>query len=240
MRIALLEDDRDTANIMTVWIESDGHHVARFESGGALTKALQRETYDLLILDWLLPDINGDEVLRWVREHVGWQMPVIFITQKDSQEDIVAGLNLGADDYMTKPVDAAELLARISAVARRYRQHPESEASLECAPFRFDLSGHTVMRDTQPLALTQKEYELALFLFRNIGRLLSRAHILESVWGRSADVTTRTVDIHVSRLRKKMGLSEESGWRLSAVYYHGYRLESVAGADVSLAHEQER
>jgi DNA-binding response OmpR family regulator len=227
MRIGLLEDDDDVARLMETWLKSAGHHVYHFARGGDCISALQRESFDLLILDWLLPDINGDEVLVWVRENVGWNVPVIFITQRDSQEDIVAALNKGADDYMTKPVGSAELLARIGALARRVRGGGEEGRILLLPPYELDFQARRIKCDGEDVTLTKKEYDLAAFLFRHAGELLSRAHILEAVWGRKADVTTRTVDIHISRLRKKLNFSDVTGWRLNAIYHHGYRLEPV-------------
>lgn len=233
MRIALLEDDVATAQLLSAWIRAAGHNVFHFERGKALLQALQRESFDLLLLDWLLPDVPGDEVLKKIREQYGWAVPVVFITQKDLAEDIVFGLNAGADDYITKPVRPDELLARLHAVARRFGAEVK-ETAVQFSPFSFDLRSHSVSRDGQTLSLTQKEFDLALFMFRHAGQLLSRAHLLENVWGRNASVTTRTVDIHLSRLRRKLGLSEGSSWRLSAVYNYGYRLESLSPKTYSM------
>lgn len=225
MRIALLEDDNATGEILKAWLEADGHRVYRFSEGSQLIFTLQRDTFDLICLDWFLPDTTGDVVLVWIREHLGWNVPVIFLTSRDAKADIANGLRLGADDYIPKPVSASELLARVGALARRFGRSEESV--LERHPFLFDLRSRTVMRNGEPIVLTQKEFELAAFLFQHAGALLSRNHILETVWGRSTNVTTRTVDIHMSRLRKKLGLTEAAGWRLAAVYHHGYRLEEV-------------
>lgn len=233
MRIALLEDDVATAQLLTAWIQAAGHNVYHFERGKALLQALQRESFDLLLLDWLLPDIPGDEVLKQIREQRGWSVPVVFITQRDTAEDIVLGLNSGADDYITKPVRPDELLARLHAVARRFGGDVK-ESAVQFSPYSFDLRSHSVSRDGKALSLTQKEFDLALFIFRHAGQLLSRAHLLENVWGRNASVTTRTVDIHLSRLRRKLSLGDGSGWRLCAVYNYGYRLESVSAKTYSM------
>lgn len=218
-----------TAKLVSVWLNGAGHAVHHFGLGASLLQAMQRDSFDLLLLDWVLPDIQGDDVLQRVRNTLGWDLPVIFMTQKHSQEDIVRGLELGADDYMAKPVTSSELLARINAVVRRFK--PETrEQILDRGPYRLDLRARTLTRDGEPVVLTQKEFDLAAFIFRNVGRLVSRGHILESVWGRNASVTTRTVDIHMSRLRRKLGLGDASGWRLSAIYNHGYRLEPPSSA----------
>lgn len=224
MRIALLEDDEMTAKLVSVWLNGAGHAVHHFSLGASLLQAVQRDSFDILLLDWVLPDIQGDEILQKVRSTLGWTLPVIFMTQKGLQEDIVQGLELGADDYMIKPVTSSELLARMNAVMRRFKPETRDQI-LECGPYHLDLRARILQRAGEPIFLTQKEFDLAAFIFRNIGQLVSRGHILEAVWGRNASVTTRTVDIHMSRLRRKLGLGSTSGWRLSAIYNHGYRLE---------------
>lgn len=228
MRIALLEDDEQLGPLIALWLEGAGHAPQLFASGAALIKALDRDSFDLLILDWMLPDTTGDKVLLWAREHIDWSIPVIFVTGRDSEEEIVAGLNLGADDYIAKPLRQQEFLARVAAVTRRAQAAVAPSGRLTFPPFELDTGSRSVQREGEPVELTQKEYELALFLFRNHGRLLSRSHILQSVWGHQADITTRTVDTHISRLRTKLGLNPESGWQLNSIYNHGYRLERLA------------
>lgn len=224
MRIALLEDDVPQANLMRIWLEAAGHDCRLFRAGNPLLEALRHDSYDLLVLDWLLPDINGDEVLKWVRTHVGWHVPVLFVTQMDSEADVVRVLELGADDYMAKPVKPLEMLARITALGRRANALNDDQPRLP-GGFTVDMVARVIARDGMVLELTHKEFELAVFLFRHVGRLLSRAYILEQVWGHSVQLNTRTVDTHISRVRTKLGLIPENGWRLSGVYQHGYRLE---------------
>jgi DNA-binding response OmpR family regulator len=227
MRVGILEDDTHIGQLLSLWLEEAGHDCDLYLTGETFQRGLMRESYDLLLLDWMLPDTSGDKVIVWVREHVGRAVPVIFVTSRDTEEDIVRGLDLGADDYLTKPVRRSEFLARVNAVMRRAQGGTDLPAAFEMAPFVFDLQSREVRRGRESIPLTQKEFELALFLFRNAGRLLSRGHLLESIWGKSSDITTRTVDTHVSRLRGKLGIAPENGWRLSAVYNHGYRLEPV-------------
>jgi DNA-binding response OmpR family regulator len=117
------------------------------------------------------------------------------------------------------------MLARITALSRRAGSHDEADNNLSVGEFQIDLGGHAISRGNEAVELTQKEFDLAVFLFRNTGRLLSRKHLMESVWGQRADLNTRTVDTHISRLRNKLSLTAENGWRLSSVYQHGYRLE---------------
>jgi two-component system, OmpR family, response regulator RegX3 len=232
VRFIVVEDDVHVGQLVGLWLEEAGHNYQLVSNGKDFIKAVSRDSFDLIILDWMLPDTSGDKLLAWVREHIDWPVPVIFVTALDTEDDIVRGLTLGADDYITKPVRHKELLARIQAVLRRSHARADAKERLDLPPFQIDSVSHTISMAGNNVELTQKEFELANFLFRNVGRVLSRAHILESVWGQSSDLHTRTVDTHISRLRTKLGLSSESGWRLSAIYNHGYRLE--APADQSL------
>jgi len=230
MRIAILEDDPAQTELLTSWITDAGHEAYCHATGAGYLDALRHETFDLLIVDWNLPDITGPEVLGWVRENIDWHIPVLFMTSRDSEADIVLALEQGADDYMVKPVKQAETLARIHALERRAQAgNDESLAELVVQPFAFDLQERRVIVDGEPVELTNKEFELAVLLFRNIGRLMSRSYLLEKVWGTRAELNTRTVDTHVSRVRNKLGIRPQRGWRLSAVYQHGYRLEAING-----------
>ena len=135
MRIALLEDDVSQAGIVELWLSEAGHSCQHFETGKSFIKGIINESFDLLILDWVLPDMNGDEVLSWVRDNINWHIPVLFVTMRDDETDIVAALEAGADDYMIKPVKQMEMLARINALGRRsmaqddqqqiHAQHPK-------------------------------------------------------------------------------------------------------------------
>lgn len=229
MRIALLEDDPEQAGLFLKWFKGAGHNCDHFDASKSFIRAVKRESYDLLVLDWMVPEMSGLEVLKWVRENVDWPIPTVFITALDAEDDIVRALESGADDYITKPAKQREMLARIGAVVRRSSPVDEDQLRIEFEPFAIDLANHMVSKHGEPVEVTQKEYELIVFLFRNLGRVLSRAHILESVWGRNPDINTRTVDTHVSRIRSKLGLNDEPSWKLSSIYQHGYRLERLHG-----------
>lgn len=227
MRIALVEDDSAQSELVSLWLQAAGHTCYVYNTGKAFTKNVRHESYDLIITDWNLPDISGEEVLVWVRSHVDWHIPVLFVTGRDSEQDIVHALESGADDYMVKPIRRMELVARVTALGRRAGSEAADRDVIEVGPLRFDASHRSIALNGEAIEMTGKEYDLALFLIKNTGRILSRGHILESVWGRSSDVNTRTVDTHMSRIRKKLDLNPESGWRLSAIYQHGYRLERL-------------
>lgn len=227
MRIAYLEDDADQAALIRRWLEGAGHVCHHFDRGHALRRSLARESFDLYLLDWHLPDMDGLEVLEEIRSRSP-RSPVIFATARGRDDDIAQVLQAGADDYIAKPVRQGELLGRIQAVARRTQgEAAQAPERLELAPFTVERRERRILRGGEPVALTDREFELALFLFQNVGRLLSRSHLQEAVWGLGAKAHTRTVDTHMSRLRGKLGLTEENGWQLASVHQFGYRLERV-------------
>lgn len=228
MRIAILDDDISQTDHVKQILEADGHICHAFHNGGDLLNRLRRETYDLLILDLLIPDIRGEKVLEWVRTKLKATLPVILITNLVAEMDVVNGLNAGADDYIVKPLRNLELVARVNAVLRRtYPLHSPQEASYTFENYEFDVATLCVKHQNKTIQLTQKEFNLALFFFRNLTRPLSRAHVMDMVWGREMEVPTRTIDTHVSRVRSKLNLRPENGFRLTPVYSYGYRLEKI-------------
>ena len=227
MRIALLEDEHEQAQHIQAMLSERGHQCDHFLSGQAFLSAVLHRSYDLLILDWQIPDTTGIEVLEEIRAQLNWQIPVVFLTQRDSEADIVRALDAGADDYLSKPAREAELIARINALARR--TNPDSDKELlSFGPFRIDTQQRSIRLHGDILTLTDKDFDLALFLFQNQGRLLTRDMLLERVWGLASDINTRTVDTHMSRLRRRLGLNPENGFRIKTIYQRGYRLEAMA------------
>ncbi len=228
MRIALLEDDQEQADLIVRWLGEAGHTCSHFDNGRDFLRKALRESYDLMMLDWMLPQMSGLEVLQKIRQSGKNFTPIIFITARDEESDIVRALEAGADDYMAKPVRYKELVARVAALARRAAGGRKPDDLPDTAPYVFDLKRKTVGLGDDEVELTHREFDLALFMFKNNGRVVSRSHILESIWGmHGADLNTRTVDTHISRLRKKLKLTESNGWQLSAIYQHGYRLERM-------------
>jgi len=224
MRIAYLEDDKVQSAVMKEWLENEGFTCRAFDNADAFMRELRHETYDLLIMDWELPGKSGVEVLSWLRQEREWDLPVFFITHRDGETDIVEALEKGADDYLTKPVNREIMLARVKALVRR---HSNRRESLEVGAFQLFKESKLLLLRGESVEMTEKEFQLAWMLFSNLGRLLSRDHLLESIWGFGPGLMTRTVDTHISRLRRKLSLTPEHGWRLKAVYHQGYRLEQL-------------
>ncbi len=189
---------------------------------------LRRESYDMLVIDWQVPDLDGAEVLRWAREKLPANLPVLFMTSRSGEDDIVAGLAAGADDYMIKPIRRGELVARVQALLRRAYPNQNAVEQLQFGNYVFEVRTARLTVNGAPVDLTQKEFDLALLFFRNLGRPLSRAYILEAVWARDIEIPSRTMDTHVSRVRTKLQLRPDNGFRLAPVYSYGYRLEQIS------------
>src|SRR5207247_10622144 len=170
VRIAILQDDPDQLALLRRWLDEDGHDVHAYISGRETMKHAGRESFDLFILDWQVPDVSGAEVLKWLRANVSRSVPVLFVTVRDSEQDIVFALEQGADDYMVKPVRRQELLARLHALLRR--AYPvEEKKQLSFPPFDIDLQRGEIRKDGTKIELPPKEFELAVTLLRNMGRL---------------------------------------------------------------------
>lgn len=229
MRIAVLDDDRTQTDLVCQVLSASGHSCVPFQSGKEILLQLRRDNFDMLIIDWQVPDLSGADVLRWVREKLPPSLPVLFMTSRSSEDDIVAGLAAGADDYMIKPIRRGELVARVQALLRRAYPTQTVVEQIRFSQYVFEPRTGRLTVDGQSAELTQKEFDLALLLFRNLGRPLSRAYILEAVWLRDIEIPSRTMDTHISRVRTKLQLRPENGFRLAPVYSYGYRLEQVTG-----------
>jgi DNA-binding response OmpR family regulator len=227
MKLAILDDDPVILESVVTLMTAAGHQCQPFNRSNLLLQALRQENYDMFVLDWNLPDLSGVSVVEWIRNHLGGAVPVLLLTSRSVEEDVVTGLRAGADDYVTKPFRPAVLQARVAALGRR-SQTAQSDSPIETfGNYAFDVQKKSVQFDKQDVPLTAKEFQLALLLFRSADRAVSRQHVLETIWGLRADIPTRTLDSHITRLRSKLLLRAENGYQLSSIYGFGYRLEHI-------------
>lgn len=227
MLIALLEDEQEQAEYVKLWLSSAGYNVDHYSTGSSFKEGIVVKDYDLCILDWELPDINGDIILDWIRNDLGSEVLIIFSTAHNTEADIVKILQLGADDYMVKPINPLEILARIQALTRRLSSTNKKPDNITINNVSLDLERRSVIVDNEICELTPKEFDLAVYLFKHLGNLVSREELLKTIWKINADIDTRTVDTHISRLRKKLKLVTSKGWNLNVVYQYGYRLDKI-------------
>jgi len=233
IRVAIVEDDPGQAQEFSQWLKLAGHRCNHFPDGAALIRGLDKVGFDAVLLDWSLPSTL--EVLRRIRGSDRASLPVLLVSGRSREEDVVTGLRQGADDYLAKPLRRFELVARLEAIARRGKHRIEGSAAIEAGGLRVDCGTRRVWRDGCPVEMTAKDFELSVLFLGNIGRLLSRGYLLDTVWGPHAyglSRLSRTLDTHVSRLRKKLRLTPEHGWRLLPVYTRGYRLDQLPGIQV--------
>lgn len=221
-RIAVLEDDPVSAAVYRVTLGRAGYACEIASTVADFVALCEHVPRDLLLLDWMVPDGTAAEAIRWTRKHFGWSIPIIVASLHAEEDKVVEALALGADDYIFKPVRVQELLARIAAHLRK--GGPAGGDLLDFAPYRLDPAQRQVTLEGRPVELTAKEFDLLWCLYRNKDRLVSRQRLLDEVWGVTADVDTRTVDAHVSRLRRKLALRGDSSWTIASGYGHGYRL----------------
>lgn len=229
MKIVVLDNDRSQTDLICQVLTSAGHVCHGFQTGRDLLSQLRKEEYDMLIFDWQVNDMGGADLMRKAREKLNENAPVLFMTTASGEDDIVAGLDAGAEDYMIKPLRRSEMVARVQALLRRAFPTQNGAEQLQFGQYVFETRPGRLLMDGNVLDVTHKEFYLALLFFRNIGRPLSRAYIHEAVWIRETDVPSRTMDTHVSRVRNKLQLKPENGFRLVPVYSYGYRLEKLGG-----------
>lgn len=216
LKILIAEDEEPIANLIKMNLNRAGYKCTWAPNGEEAADFMANEPFDLVLLDIMLPGINGYELMEYAKE---LSLPVIFLTALGNTEHKVKGLKMGADDYLTKPFEIVELLARVEAVLRRYHK---TETILEVFDVVMDTSSRTVMQNGEPVALTMKEFDLLLLLARNRNIALYRETIYENVWGGEYLGQSRTVDLHIQRLKKKLKWENE----ITAVYKVGYRLEA--------------
>lgn len=225
MRIAIVDDDQTTREMLVNLLGAAGHRCTSFGEGQSLITQLQRDTFDLVLVDWVMPGITGFELVEWVRANLTPPPPVVMLTNRQAKDDVAAALNAGADDYIVKPEEGHVILARVEAILRRVTGSADLQRVEAFGVYSFDRMTNTVSFHGKDVKLTAKEFALALMFFRNQHRALSRAYILETLWRSSADLQTRTLDMHISRVRSKLSLNPENGFRLQTIFGYGYRLE---------------
>lgn len=218
LKILVVEDEKPISNLIAVNLKKAGYDCQCVFDGAAAADVLENQYFDLILLDVMLPKIDGYELMRYIKD---LEIPVIFLTARSSVADRVKGLKLGADDYLTKPFEIIELLARVESVLRRYHK---TENILNYEDLVIDTASRTVKKGGMLISLTVKEFELLLLFIRNKNIALYRETIYERIWGGEYLGDSRTVDLHVQRLRKKIGWED----KLVAVYKIGYRLEDLA------------
>jgi DNA-binding response OmpR family regulator len=227
MRVLLLEDDPLQQELAATWLREAGHSVIAVGRSRDAMRVLEKERIDLAIFDWNLPDLAGDELLRWVRERQR-RLPVMFATARDEEAEIASILSLGADDYVVKPLRRLEFTARVAALGRRAGVlEGTSGAVLEVGPYRLDSRARTIALEGRVVKMTPRTLDVAMLLFGKRGELVTRSQLHEQVWGHRGQEDTRSIDTHVSRLRQALELDGRHGWKLVAVYQHGYRLEQA-------------
>ncbi|MBF4625582.1 response regulator transcription factor [Clavibacter sp. VKM Ac-2872] len=224
-RIMLVEDEASLSEPLAFLLQREGYEVDVVEDGPAAVASFDKDGADLILLDLMLPGLPGTEVCREIRTRSA--VPIIMLTAKDSEVDIVVGLELGADDYVTKPYSTRELLARIRAVLRRRVEVDDEPLNvLEVGAVRMDVERHTVEVDGREIAMPLKEFELLELLLRNAGRVLTRGQLIDRVWGSDYFGDTKTLDVHIKRIRSKIEREPSDPVLLVTVRGLGYRFEA--------------
>jgi DNA-binding response OmpR family regulator len=246
-RVAALDDEPLQSQLINELITRSGHTCISFNQGDRLLNAVNHEAFDLFVLDWNVPgEMDGMQTLQALRDQLRMTQPVLMLTSRDNEFDIVAAFKAGADDYVTKPVHGAVLMARLNALIRRHLANSTTSPSLPqeiLFDWHFDAMKYQVLipgdmklpptgiherttdGESHLVTLTPKAFAIAHLLFRNLGCAVSRDHLIETVWGRGVALGSRTLETHVSTVRSQLGLNAENGFKLSPIYGYGYRLD---------------
>ncbi|MEE1200548.1 MAG: response regulator transcription factor [Christensenellales bacterium] len=222
-KILLVDDDPNIRHLVNLYLEKEGFDVSIATRGDEALRAFRADPPHLILLDLMLPGMDGWQVCREVRKVS--DIPIIMLTAKDETFDKVLGLELGADDYVSKPFDSKELVARIKAVLRRLQKNEVSSSELVFTGLTVNISQYTVTFMGREMELPPKELELLYFLASHPGLVFTREQLLEQVWGYDYFGDSRTVDVHVKRLREKLNKGEELGWQIKTVWGVGYKFE---------------
>lgn len=223
MRIAIVDDDREITRSLAVALPVKGLLVEAFSNGAAIRTAIARDTFDAIVIDWNMPGETGLDVVKWAMATLADPPPFLMMTSRSDETDIVAGLEAGASDYIVKPVSIAVLCARVTAAVRD-RSRLMQQAVVKFDGYTIERAIQSIRLNREAIKLTPKEFQLAALLFDNIDRPLSRSYLLAQVWSAAAGVETRTLDVHISRIREKLKLGPENLYVLQTVFGFGYRL----------------
>lgn len=215
VKILIVEDEKPISDLLYLSLKKAGYHCTCVFDGKVAIDIIETERFDLILLDIMLPQIDGFELMEYIKE---MGIPVVFLTAKSALQDKLKGLRLGAEDYIVKPFEILEVLARIEGILRR---HGKLETKIQLENLEINLSAMMVMRNGEEIFLTKKEYELLLLFAQNPGIVLYKSTIYERVWGGEYPEKTRTVELHIQRLKKKLGWTEQ----IKSVHMVGYRLE---------------
>lgn len=231
MRVAIADDDPELLEQLSAALEGSNHSFDRYRNGAEMLTALKRETYDIVLIDWNMPGASGLEIVTWASVNLSPPPGMILLTSRAEKDDVVRGLEAGAIDYIVKPESNEVILARIDAAMRkvRAREKPRFE---QFGRYRLDRLQEVIEADGEPIKLTAKEFKVAELLFDNLNRPLSRNYIFAQVWNGSPDMETRTLDMHISRVRSKLELRPQNGFAIQTVFGFGYRMDDYdAGAE---------
>ncbi|MES2529821.1 MAG: response regulator transcription factor [Pseudomonadota bacterium] len=233
LRIAAVNAHEASLENMRSTVDALGYEFQGFERSQEFRQALQRQAFDLLLLEWHLPDLGGAELIHWLRDEMGNQMPAMVIARRATKKDLIAGLYAGADVFLAAP-EAHEVSARLEALIRR--AFPLRNAATKTfGPYRFLPEARVLQLHDEIIDLQFREYDLARFMFQNLGRLLTRKRICDAVWGMSLDPRSRALDTRMSRIRTRLHICPANGFVLSASYGQGYRLDAVDAGMLSSA-----
>lgn len=228
MYICILEDDPTLSSEVANHLNSLGHRTATFNNGADVVRAVKSETFDLFVLDWHVPGATGVEVLEHIRNIRQLTTPILFLTSRTDEQDLIAVFQRGADDYCTKPLKPREFCVRVEALLRR--SYPPIQASSQRTYFdyTFDMNSQAVTFGGQSATLSEKEFKLALLLFDNMDRAIARQRMIDEVWGGTSSALSRTLDVHISWLRKKLDLTSTSKTLyIKSIHGYGYRLSTL-------------
>jgi DNA-binding response OmpR family regulator len=227
MHIAILDNDPGRVELIRESLARLGHQCRHFSAGQLLLEHLLHERFDLFVIDLQTADGDFSKLVLAIRTKNPAEAPILVLTERSAEEAIIEAMEAGAGDYMVKPVRRGELATRVQVLLKRAYPNLPGGEQFYFGQYAFEAHTGRLTKAGKPVDVTHKEFELALLLFRNIGRPLSRAYIREAIWTGESDVPSRTMDTHVSRVRSKLGLRPENGFRLVPVYSYGYRLEQL-------------